>query len=144
MNEYAETIIREMTIEDYDEVYALWESVEGVGLCDVDGRDDIAAYLERNPGASFVARVSYGHLAGAVLCGHDGRRGYLHHLAVGAAHRRHGLGKSLVRAALARLKTLGFRKCHIFVFRDNGPGQSFWESLGWRERVDLGIMSALL
>ena len=78
--------IREMTIDDYDEVFALWQVSEGVGLSTADERDEIAIYLHRNPGTSFVA-LDGGQLVAAVLCGHDGRRGYIHHLAVKKSHR---------------------------------------------------------
>src|SRR5215471_3680247 len=102
-----------MSLDDYDEVIALWQSAEGVGLGESDTRDAIAAYLKRNPGMSFVARHE-GELAGAVLCGHDGRRGYLHHLAVAPPHRRNGLGRKLVAKCLAELKRRGILKCNIF------------------------------
>jgi N-acetylglutamate synthase len=84
--------ISEMTIGDYDEVLALWQSCGDEGVCvdeDVDSRKAIAAYLKRHDGMSFVAREK-NQLIGAVLCGTDGRRGYLNHLAVdkeiGRAH----------------------------------------------------------
>src|SRR5262252_6294995 len=95
--------IEPMSMADYDEVFALWQSAEGVGLGESDTRRAIAGYLRRNPGMSFVARQE-GELAGAVLCGDDGRRGYLHHLAVAPRYRRQGLGRRLVVACLAALK----------------------------------------
>jgi len=128
------------TMADYDEVIALWRSSPGVGLSDVDGPEGIAAYLARNPGLSFVARLD-SELAGAVLCGTDGRRGYLHHLAVGPQYRRQGIGETLVESCLSGLKAQGCRKCHIFVYGGNVEGQVFWERVGWRLRTELVIMS---
>jgi N-acetylglutamate synthase len=85
-----------MTIADYDEVIKLWQNVEGVGLHDYeDSREGISFYLDRNPGLSFVARQA-GLLVGAVLCGHDGRRGSINHLAVALEFRMHSIGKMLV------------------------------------------------
>ncbi len=133
--------IREMTIADYDEAIALWRATEGMGLSAADTRESIARYLARSPGMSFVARGEDGSLAGAVLCGHDGRRGYLHHLAVHTACRWQGLGRRLTERCLAALRTEGIDKCHLFVKRDNTSGQSFWEKTGWYERVDLVLMS---
>ncbi|TLN13669.1 N-acetyltransferase, partial [bacterium] len=72
---------RPMTIDDYDEIIELWKTTEGVGLSDADSRRGINLFLQRNPNLSVVARDE-DKLVGAVLCGHDGRRGYLHHLAV--------------------------------------------------------------
>jgi ribosomal protein S18 acetylase RimI-like enzyme len=65
-------VIREMTTQDYDEVFALWRTSEGVGLSDADSEEDVTRFLARNPGLCFVARDGE-HLVGAVLCGHDGR-----------------------------------------------------------------------
>src|SRR2546421_4865159 len=100
-----------MTIDDFDEVHRLWGKTEGVGLNESDSRPNVASYLERNSGMSFVARHGT-KLVGAVLCGHDGRRGYLHHLAVAKKHRRKGLGKKLVAACFAQLARSGILKCN--------------------------------
>ena len=133
-------VIREMSIQDYGEVLALWRVSEGVGLSDADSEESIARYLDRNPGLSFVARDGE-HLVGAVLCGHDGRRGYIHHLAVGKSHRRQGLGRALVERCLSALKRDGIGKCHIFVFADKQDTITFWKSIGWTQRVELVMMS---
>lgn len=132
--------IRPMTIEDYDSVLALWKATEGLGLSPADERPAIARYLQRNPGMSFVA-CDAGRIIGAALCGHDSRRGYLHHLAVAPACRRSGLGRQLVTHCLAALAAAGIDKCHLFVFADNAPALAFWQRVGWTQRVDLVIMS---
>ena len=131
--------IAEMAIGDYDEVVTLWSRVEGIGLDDVDSRENTEKYLQRNPGLSFVARRQ-GKIVGAVLCGHDGRRGYLHHLAVDNDRRRQGIGKALVNKCLAGLLSIGIRKCNIFVFADNREGHAFWETDGWIELPDIKFM----
>ena len=127
-------------ISDYDEVYTLWKATPGVGLSSADSREAIAAYLEYNPGLSFVARDG-DHLVGAVLCGTDGRRGYLHHLAVDPDFRRQGAGQALVEHCLAGLKELDIEKCHLFVMESNIAGREFWQHIGWRLRSDLLILS---
>lgn len=133
-------VIREMTIHDYEEVLSLWQASEGVGLSDTDSEQSIAGYLERNPGLSFVARDGE-HLVGAVLCGHDGRRGYIHHLAVSKSRRRQGLGRALVERCLSALRRDGIDKCHLFVFAANRDTIAFWRSIGWTQRVELIMMS---
>lgn len=125
---------------DIEGALALWRRTEGVGLSDADRPEALGAFLERNPGLSQVA-LADGRLAGTVLCGTDGRRGYLHHLAVEAASRRAGIGCALVAAALAALAQVGIRKCHAFVFRDNLLGALFWERAGWERREDLVVHS---
>jgi ribosomal protein S18 acetylase RimI-like enzyme len=132
--------IRAMEMADYDAVMALWQRCDGVGLSDADSRDSIRSYLERNPGMSYVAQ-SGGVLAGAVLAGHDGRRGYLHHLAVDPSVRRQGVATRLVDAALEALQRAGMRKCHLFLFNANESGLSFWKAVGWEPRNDIGIVS---
>ena len=140
MSPQTDVQIAEMTIDLYDEVVALWEATEHIGLDDVDSREHIGAYLQRNPGLSFVASQA-GRVLGAVLCGTDGRRGYLHHLAVAKTHRGRGLGRTLVQRCLTALRRKGIVKCHIFVFAKNRAGIEFWEHIGWAERVDLKVVS---
>jgi N-acetylglutamate synthase len=120
-----------LTLADYDAVVAFWSQQQGIGLNESDAREPLARYLQRNPGMSFIARDASGTLVGAVLCGHDGRRGYLHHLAVASAHRRRGLGRALVQRCLAQLAAAGISKCNIFLFDDNDDGRQFWLRAGF-------------
>lgn len=132
-----------MSISDYDGVANLWESVEGVGLHDFeDSREGIALYLDRNPGMSFVAREN-GAIVAAVLCGHDGRRGSINHLAVSPEYRRQGIGKALADRCLYELRSAGIRKCNILVLQENASGRGFWSRLGWNVREDLLHMQHL-
>jgi N-acetylglutamate synthase len=128
------------TMADYIEVYKLWDGMPGIGLSSADGEEAIAKYLARNPGFSMVARMD-GKVVGAVLGGHDGRRGYLQHLAVAPAARHRGIGKTMVEKCLAALAAEGIRRCHIFVYSDNETGLGFWEAAGWFKRGELLIMS---
>lgn len=132
-----------MTMDDYDGVLAIWRAAEGVGVSDADSRENIARYLQRNPGMSFVARCGTA-IAGAVLCGHDGRRGFLHHLAVAPEYRRQGIGTALVEASCRALRGAGLTKCHLFVFAANADGRAFWAGASWVERPELRIMSRSL
>ena len=129
--------IRIMTIDDYDAVYALWAEMPGVGLRESeDSREGIAYYLRRNPETCFVA-VSESVVVGAVLCGNDGRRGYINHLAVRAGMRGQGIGKALIGACLAVLRREGIRRCGLMVFRDNDTGNAFWDAIGSRRREEI-------
>jgi putative acetyltransferase len=131
--------VRPLTLADYKTVRRLWQGTEGIGLNEADERSHIRSYLRRNPGMSFVAARG-GEIVGAVLCGHDGRRGSLHHLAVATGHRNKGLGKRLVNACLARLHRRKIQKCNIFLFADNANGENFWLHNGWDKRGDLLVM----
>ena len=129
-----------MTMADYDEAIALWCVTEGMGLRPADAPEHIERYLQRNPGLSFVARHD-DLLVGTVLCGHDGRRGYLQHLAVARAYRRQGIGRALVQRVLDELRAIGINKCHLFVLKENEAVIAFWERIGWFVRDDIVTMS---
>jgi len=130
-----------MEIEDYPQVFDLWKRCEGVGIREeVDSETGIQRYLTRNPGMSFIARTG-DRIVGAVLAGHDGRRGYIHHLAVDPQWRKKGIGTRLVSAAIETLRKEGIGKVHLFVFKENESAQKFWEKLGWEIREDILIMS---
>jgi N-acetylglutamate synthase len=132
---------RQMTIRDYDAVIDLWRGMPGIGLdADCDSRKGIARYLKRNPGLSFVACAKKGVIVGAVLSGHDGRRGYLAHLAVAPEVRKQGIGRALVARCLRALARHHIPKCNIFVFRSNVRGRGFWLREGWNLRRDLDVL----
>lgn len=115
---------------DYDAVVALWSQAEGVEVAEGDDRATITAYLQRNPGLSRVA-VSAGKIVGAALCGHDGRRGVIYHLAVAKDFRGRGLGRKLVEECLAGLRGCGLKRALIMVAPDNAAGREFWLARGF-------------
>jgi len=127
-----------MTASDYNEVMALWNSCQGVRANET--REEFARILARNAGLCSVIRHGP-ELAAAVLACHDGRRGYLYHLGVADRFRRHGLGRQLVEHSLERLKAEGITRCTAFVIHTNTSGQAFWNSIGWIDRGDLGLMA---
>lgn len=123
-----------MTLRDYEAVLALWRATPGIRLYDdADSRPAIGRYLRRNRGMSWVA-CEAGRIVGAVLVGHDGRRGGLYHLAVAPEQRRRGVGRSLVSHGLAALAAQGIGKCNIFVMGNNRSGLRFWQRGGWTLR----------
>ena len=128
-----------MRADDYDDVTALWRRSNGVGVRPDETREWFRRYLARNSGLSWTARIEE-RIAGAVLGGHDGRRGYLYHLAVAEEAQRRGIGGALVRATLASLADDGITRATIFVYGDNGAGKDFWRSLGWSSRLDLEVL----
>ena len=134
---------RLMTIDDYQQAYALWIEC-GNGLNDKDdSRDGIDKYLKRNPTTSYVA-VCEGDVVGVILCGHDGRRGIIQHACVSPKHRREGIGGKLVELALAALKEEGINKVLLVAFKKNLGGNAFWESQGFTLREDLNYRNKAL
>jgi len=129
---------------DLVEVIQFWQGMEGIGLSESDSYSALSFYLRRNSGLSWVARNRDRELIGAVLCGHDGRRGYLHHLAVARDYRRKGIGRALVEKCLSSLRELKILKCNVFLFSHNPEGQEFWKAMGWKEREDLILVQRVL
>lgn len=123
---------RAFTIADYEAAVALWQAEEGIELCEGDSREEIDRYLSRNPGLSRVAEEGEA-IVGAVLCGHDGRRGWIYHLAVAKSCRGRGVGKLLVEDCLRGLREAGIPRAIILVALENARGREFWLRDGWEE-----------
>ena len=119
-----------MTEDDLPAARQLWAETEGVKLAEGDSVAELTAYLRRNPGMSFVAHGDE-RLVGAILAGHDGRRGYLYHLAVSPPQRGKRLGRRLAEKSISTLKAAGIVRALILVFRDNASGEQFWSKRGW-------------
>ena len=129
--------IRTMVIEDYDKVKALWMTIHGFGIRSVDdSREGVARFLKRNPTSSVVAEED-GEIIGAILCGHDGRRGCLYHVCVAEGHRRRGIGKAMVVFCMNALKEEQINKVSLIAFTRNDIGNAFWNCIGWTKREDL-------
>ncbi len=130
-------MVRAMSIEDYEEVYDLWMSIQGFGIRSMDdSKEGIRVFLKRNPTTSAVD-VEDGRIAGAVLCGHDGRRGCLYHVCVSQKYRRQGIGKKMVAFCLEALRKEQISKVSLNAFVINQVGNSFWQKTGWNNRTDL-------
>jgi putative acetyltransferase len=129
-----------MSVDHYDEAYRLWRTGDGIGLSGADSKENIAKFLERNPGFSFVAIINK-KIIGAVLGGHDGRRGHVYHLFVDPDRRSAGIGRALAGKCMERFKEAGIEKSHVFVFKDNDEGIGFWKKAGCRLRDDILLMS---
>ena len=137
-----EIVIRPMKAEDYDEIFAMWQITTKRALSDADSRESIEFYLDRNPGMSQVALIN-GKIVGTVLAGHDGRRGFIHHMAVLPEYRRHQIGMKMAKRAISTLADAGIAKTHIFCYTDNSLGQSFWTAMGWEKREDVYVFSCM-
>ena len=136
--------IRIMTLADYEVIHALWSKTPGVGQNPVnDSKEGIEKYLVRNPSTCFVAEKN-GAIAGAILGGHDGRRGTICRLAVDEQEKRQGIGGALVKAALAALHDEGINKVWLVAFADNAQGNAFWEKRGFGRRDDLNYYDIVL
>ena len=132
-------MIRTMEIGDYENVYQLWMRIKGFGIRSVDdSREGVERFLQRNPGISVVAEED-GKIVGAILCGHDGRRGCMYHVCVAPDYRLKGIGKSMVvyEEQKEALKKEKINKVSLIAFTQNDIGNAFWKEIGWTKREDL-------
>lgn len=132
-----EYIIETMVKDDYDEVFALWSGIHGFGIRSIDdSKEGVDRFLDRNPNTSKVARVD-GKIVGAILCGHDGRRGCFYHVCVAEKFRKQGIGKAMAVACMRALQEEHINKVNLIAFKDNALGNQFWKGAGWVFREDL-------
>lgn len=137
-------LIRAMTPEDYKGVYALWKTIKGFGIRSVDDSEEgVKRFLTRNPGMSVVAEAE-GQIVGAILCGHDGRRGCLYHVCVHQDYRKQGIGKSMVVHCMEALKAEKINKVSLIAFTRNDVGNAFWKTMEWTGREDLNYYDFVL
>ena len=136
--------VRAMTEEDYEEVYRLWRTIKGFGIRSLDdSREGIERFLRRNPTTSMVAEAE-GEIVGAILCGHDGRRGCFYHVCVREDYRQQGIGKSMAVSAMRALQEEHINKVCLIAFKKNEVGNSFWKRVGWTFREDLNYYDFVL
>ena len=134
-------MIKVMTINDYEELFELWQNTANMGLRSLDdSKEGISCFLKRNPNTNFVVYED-GQLVGAILCGHDGRRGYIYHTVVLPDYRRRGIASSLVESAIAALQKEGITRVCLNVMETNEQGKKFWISKGWEKKHFLGFYS---
>lgn len=134
-------MIRKMTIGDYEAVFELWTNTPNMGLRSLDdSKEGIEAFLKRNPETCFIA-LDGETVTGVILCGHDGRRGYIYHTVVRSDHRNQGIGTALISAAAAALQKEGITRVCLNVMESNEDGKKFWQNRGWEKNDFLGFYS---
>ena len=137
-------MVRTMIIDDYEEVSLLWHKIKGFSIRSIDdSREGVARFLKRNPDSSVVA-VEDSRVVGAILCGHDGRRGCMYHVCVDPEYRMRGIGKSMVVFAMNALKKENISKVSLIAFTKNDVGNKFWRCIGWTKREDLNYYDFVL
>jgi ribosomal protein S18 acetylase RimI-like enzyme len=142
MGEGGAVTIRPMEQTDIPAALRVWQETSARGRS-VETPEGLARYLAHNPELSQVAEQG-GHLIGVLVGGHDGRRGFLHHVGVLAPVRRHGVARGMVDCYMAALKEQGIVRFHLMVRQSNAVGLRFWRSYGCRERANTVVISLVL
>lgn len=129
--------IRLFETDDYENVFAMWNQTEGIGMRALDdSKEGIDKFLKRNPLTSFVYEND-GEIVGAIMGGHDGRRGFIYHAVVRPDFRGQGIGKELSEAVCSALAEEGIHRATLVAKKSNVAGAAFWRKLGWEDRDDL-------
>lgn len=135
MTEKPKYRIVEMKLDRYRELLDFWQHIEGLWLSDDDSYENLQTYFKRNPKLSFIA-LHDNSIIGTIKCGHDGRRGYLHHLAVKREFRKAGIAQALIDKCLTNLDKSGITKdkVRVFVLDSNKAALTFWKHVGFAEQ----------
>jgi N-acetylglutamate synthase len=126
--------IKPMIATDFTEVMALWKNSQGLYMSGeyTETPEGFAKFLERNPGNSYVAR-DQDKLVGAVFGSHDGRRGFISHMAVAQKYRRSGIGRLLVQHVVESLNSVRITIIVLFVLKSNSSAGLFWSEVGFKK-----------
>lgn len=135
--------INEMGEGDFPDVHHLWISV-GFDLTLSDSFDEVKKMIKFNPGLCLVGRNNQGKLIGAVLGGFDGRRGWIHHLAIDPSYQRKGLGRKIIIELIGRFKLKNVVKLKLEILESNKDVIDFYKKMGWDFRSELVTMSLSL
>ena len=131
---------REMTIDDYDEVLALWGGTGDLTVSDSDTPERATEFMERNPHCSFIA-LDGNRIVGTVMVGDEVRMAFIHHLFVDEAYRCYGIGAHLADMAEDALRQRNAIKSYLHVHDENVNAIRFWEKRGYIPHEKASLMS---
>ena len=129
--------IRPFQPADQESVVDLWSRC-GLLRPWNDPRKDIARKLRVQPELFLVLEVD-GAVAGTVMAGYEGHRGWLNYLAVDPAARGRGLGRALMAEAERLLRERGCPKINLQVRRENREAIAFYERIGFAEDASVSL-----
>lgn len=133
--------LRPMQPADYPQVAELWHNTPGMGMSEIDDSEQgIMVFLAFNPELNFVAFVD-DVLSGVIMCGYDGRRATIYHMAVTQGQRGRGIGTALLQQLERKLSAKNISKGRLLVFANNQSGNQFWSKQGWILQSELNYYS---
>jgi len=127
------------TMRYYNEIIDLWKR-SGIEVSSSDTRDEIARLLKRNPDLFLIGKENEKVIA-VVMGAFDGRRGYVHHLAIDSAYKKKKYGKMMMDELIEKFQIKKVHKVHLFIEKYNKKIVDFYRKLGWEVRDDLIMMS---
>ncbi len=123
----------------YHDIIDLWKR-SGIEVSSSDTQDEIAKILKRNPDLFLIGKED-GKVVAVVMGAFDGRRGYVHHLAIDADYQKKRNGKMMMDELIERFRKKKVHKVHLFIEKHNKEVVDFYKKLGWDTRDDLIMMS---
>ena len=129
--------IREFADADENDVVALWQRCGLVRPWN-DPHKDIARKRAVQRELFLVAELD-GAIVGSVMGGYEGHRGWVNYLAVDAAQRRSGLGRTLMAEVESRLRAIGCPKVNLQVRNDNAAAIAFYERIGFLQDAAVSL-----
>ena len=127
------------TMRYYHEIIDLWKR-SGIEVSSSDTRDEIARILKRNPDLFLIGKENEKVIA-VVMGAFDGRRGYVHHLAIDPDYQKKKYGKMMMDELIEKFHVKKAHKVHLFIEKHNKEVVDFYRKLGWDIRDDLIMMS---
>ncbi|MCA9946627.1 MAG: GNAT family acetyltransferase, partial [Anaerolineales bacterium] len=121
--------IRPFALADSEAVIAIWQACK-LTVPWNDPHKDIARKMQVNPELFLVAEWN-GRIAGTVMGGYEGHRGWINYLAVAPDCQKQGVGRALMAAAEAKLMALGCPKINLQVRKSNTAVIQFYGHLGY-------------
>ena len=126
--------VRDFRMRDYNGIVRLWK-LAGLELRPGDERGQIRKKLRRDPELFLVAEEN-GSFVGTVLGSWDGRRGWIHHLAIRPSRQRTGLGTLLIKEVEKRMRKKGVLKVNAIVYRTNKKSIDFFKKNGYEHHKE--------
>ena len=131
--------IEKYSMKSYAEVITLWRKA-GISVGSSDTMEELKKMYQRNPQLFLIGKINK-KVVGVVMGGFDGRRGYLHHLAIDPDYQKRGYGKIMMDALVGKFRKMGVHKIHLFIEKYNKEVVKFYSNSGWEIRDDLIMMS---
>ena len=133
--------IENFSMEYYEDIIEIWRKA-GLSIGSSDTKEEVNRMLKKNSNLFLIGKVN-DNVVGVVVGGFDGRRGYVHHLAVDPDYQKRGYGTRIMDELNLRFRKLGVHKVHLFIEKYNNEVIHFYEKLGWEIRNDLIMMSII-
>jgi len=131
--------VENLSIKFYEEAIALWKRA-GIDVGSSDTLNEINIMINKNPDLCLIGKLD-NKVIEVVMGGFDGRRGYIHHLAVDPDYQKRGYGRIMMNNLIEKFRQKGVHKVHLFIEKYNKEAVKFYLKLGWEIREDLIMMS---